>query len=487
LEKQTVDINIPDQPLNLDPKTDLYTWLLFQGPTFQNIDKIYSLDDGQVLLSVTGSKNDTSQLCFSSAKLKPFILGSPLLRDVLLQSAQFTLTHNVYLPVSINKWEIHNLLTKKQYLECKLLEIDEEKALCAVKLCDRQGSVTETIDGYICKPLSETDEYPSPKQIADKELIQDRLIQSLKKLISLSINKIDLLVYKHSEAFHSLGTENRHRLVQNLFQQAYQSGEIDLLSTHSEIEWSSHGKPKLTNTDLNISISHSRTFLIMTIGKGLQGCDIEFVEDRAEADWLYLLGNKYSSTLNDLYKHDANFSVSGTRIWCAKEAILKGYGVFPEKLTVHSIQDQMIILSAEINNTKVAVATLPVMIWPLNTAILAIIIDIPQSKDMTSSIPNQVSVYDIRKNKFVHRFQSTFKDCKGFFGKTYFTNFPLWMGELRELILEPIKEQLNHDLGSGHYGMVTNLQQYGQFERLGKERLNREHKTRNRNNRSGCT
>ena len=30
-------------------------------------------------------------------------------------------------------------------------------------------------------------------------------------------------------------------------------------------------------------------------------------------------------------------------------------------------------------------------------------------------------------------------------------------------------------------------QQYGQFERLEKERLNREHKTRNRNNRSGCT
>ena len=69
------------------------------------------------------------------------------------------------------------------------------------------------------------------------------------------------------------------------------------------------------------------------------------------------------------------------------------------------------------------------------------------------------------------QFYTAFKDCRGFHGKTYFTDIPLWMGNLREYILTPVKKKLLQDLGSGNFGMVTNdstVRIYNEAETLDK-------------------
>lgn len=469
LEAQTVELTLPENALNLDPQSDLYSWLLFQGPTFQNIDKVYTLNEGKVILSTKALADDTSNICFSQNKLSPFIMGSPLLRDVLLQSAQFTLTHNTYLPIQIERWEIFDLQNNhtKRFLESRLLELDDEKAICSVVNFDENKEVLERISGYVCKALKKTSDYPTPSEVASANSIVEKIENRLAEIQHFLKNKKDFVVYKHTEAFNSLNQSARHELEQSVFNNIYlQDNRMALKKGVHEINWSERGKPKLTNSDLNISISHSRTLLLMSIGHHTQGCDIEFVEDRPENDWVYLLGEPYAELLKKLNIADGNCNLAGTRIWSAKETVFKGFGIFPSSMKVDSIDGDLIILSGFANDEQFQVATFTVSVWPKNKAVIATLIQVQESaaQDTTASqaslqaTPGRNELpYDPETGKFTLDFQTTFKDCKGLFGKTYFSNFPLWMGNLRELILNPISEELMRDLNSGDYGMVTNF------------------------------
>jgi hypothetical protein len=98
-----------------------------------------------------------------------------------------------------------------------------------------------------------------------------------------------LIVYKHSELFNSLDSETRHQIEQQVFIEKYASvNGID----QEKITWLYSGKPQIANSNLQISIAHSRTLLLMTIGQNIQGCDLEFVEQRTLEQWLELLGNQ---------------------------------------------------------------------------------------------------------------------------------------------------------------------------------------------------
>ncbi|MFN9398574.1 MAG: hypothetical protein ACK57T_02240, partial [Dolichospermum sp.] len=68
-------------------------------------------------------------------------------------------------------------------------------------------------------------------------------------------------------------------------------------------------------------------------------------------------------------------------------------------------------------------------------------------------------VEDLISGKTIYRFATTFKDCKAICGKTYFTNFPVWVGQLRALIftLNPVSHKLLRDIQTGEYGIVTNV------------------------------
>jgi acyl-CoA thioesterase FadM len=106
------------------------------------------------------------------------------------------------------------------------------------------------------------------------------------------------------------------------------------------------------------------------------------------------------------------------------------------------------------------VLTFPVALLPSNLVMISTIIrlkKIPVKESQpTEANLMQTASFDMNSGAFAHSFITTFKDCKGFYGKTHFTDFPDWMGMLRELVLAPIGNELLKDLGSGQFGMVTN-------------------------------
>jgi enediyne polyketide synthase len=215
------------------------------------------------------------------------------------------------------------------------------------------------------------------------------------------------------------------------------------------------------NSELKLSISHSRSVLLMTLGEQEQGCDIEFVENRSDEEWKDLLDHKYSHVIDQLIPVDNDYNVSATRIWCVREAMIKSTGSIQLGLTIEKISGKAVIFKVITGGQKeTTILTFPVNALPNNTAVISMIMEL-KADDTPSQIhvaskTGSYAIFNSQEGCFTHNFFTTFKDCKGFFGKTHFTNFPAWMGSLRELVLAPIGNELLRDLGSGEYGMVTN-------------------------------
>lgn len=97
------------------------------------------------------------------------------------------------------------------------------------------------------------------------------------------------------------------------------------------IENNEHGKPHLINSDLNISISHTKSYVGILIGaKHSVALDMEYLSDRVNRIASRFLSQAELNNIEDenkmlhLYQH-----------WCAKECLIKLYG----KKDVHLIDE----------------------------------------------------------------------------------------------------------------------------------------------------
>jgi len=193
-----------------------------------------------------------------------------------------------------------------------------------------------------------------------------------------------------------------------------------------------------------------------------QGCDIEFVQKRTSTEWDELLEQKYTSVLEQLKIIDNHNDLSCTRIWCVREAMIKSFGLVPLDIRIEKLMKKGIVFRVLTgNHENNMVLTFPLEFLPANIAVAAMVISVRNEEgeadhQPTSGNNNAAARYNKDSGIFTDVFLTTFRDCRGFYGKTHFTSFIEWMGGLRELVLAPIGHLLLKDLGSGEYGMVTN-------------------------------
>ncbi|MDX1919224.1 MAG: SDR family NAD(P)-dependent oxidoreductase, partial [Candidatus Caenarcaniphilales bacterium] len=388
-EKPLKKLDLPKEALAIEAKTDLYSWLMFQGPMFQNIDQVYVLNSDTATFSVKDFSSDSSEKCFSENIIKPFILGSPLLRDLLLQSGQLILTKDVWLPIRIENWEIFRIQkeVEKTYIECKLTKQDGKQAFANVSFVDVEGNLLERISEYEIRALKATPHHPSPLEIADPKFIEDKIQRELKKYENLLGNSIqNFVIHKNAELF-DVSKEIRHQMEQSILASKLQALSAETkVKENLQLAWQENGKPVVLNSDLKVSISHSRSLLLMTLGSNEQGCDIEFVENREAYIWESLLGVGYFDILKEIKKIDNSDDLSATRIWCTREAAYKAYGDFPSKITFsRTNNDAVIFLCETASKEKFHVATFTVDIWPGNQLVVALVIKLEETKTIVGS------------------------------------------------------------------------------------------------------
>jgi len=82
-------VELPETPLDINPQTDFYSWLLFQGPSFQRLQQIYTLNSQKCVFKSRRNLSSTTSTEDSVVRSKgSFLLGDPYCRDSLLQAGQ---------------------------------------------------------------------------------------------------------------------------------------------------------------------------------------------------------------------------------------------------------------------------------------------------------------------------------------------------------------------------------------------------------------
>jgi len=169
LEEKTIPeepVELPATPLDIDPEQDLYGWLLFQGPRFRRIEKIYSLDSKKTVIQAKRAIGQTND-----PEARGRILGDPFFRDALLQSIQLPLSQDACLPVKINSLEHYHadggnsdgLLT----VRAVVTQRTEEQIVAEVMAVNDKGQVVERLGGYRAQILEHNDDYPTAEELAD--------------------------------------------------------------------------------------------------------------------------------------------------------------------------------------------------------------------------------------------------------------------------------------------------------------------------------
>ena len=176
-------VTVPDRPLDLDPKQDLYGWLLFQGTRFQRLKNVYRLNSKEFLFSTQVGGERAEKETFDRAD-GPFLLGDPYYRDSLLQSVQPIIPQDICLPIRIDRIDLYQI---PQNQSCFGLAINEgregKEYRTTVTAVNEQGEVLETLEGYQLRILEHRGDNPTAEEIAnpgqrDERRLQEQLKQS---------------------------------------------------------------------------------------------------------------------------------------------------------------------------------------------------------------------------------------------------------------------------------------------------------------------
>ena len=379
-------------PLNIDPKKDLYGNYLFQGPLFQQLKEIYTVKPEQVIFSCESrTPLPRSMRGFNIEDDVELILGDPFYRDVLLQSVQLPATPEIVLPISIERIDFFHdsrFPEGSKIASSILKEKDEKDYSWNVEVCNKDGLVVEKLTNYKVRIVNDPSikTKPSIKDLlADRNARATRRINDEKQVLDLisslqKINGLEKITFSISylPGLGSLSRRIRHKLEKPLITKALRPWKKANLgfNRYSRVKRLKSGKPvfdgEKTN-HLNLSITHDDDYCLCVIGPGSQGCDLEPIIPRSKSEWIGMLGESRQNLLEELLRFDRSIDSSGLRVWCALEAVIKAAAWRHIKLSIKEVHGSAILLQARQKDRVIDVWTTPIQLSVGPVRILAIV------------------------------------------------------------------------------------------------------------------
>jgi acyl-CoA thioesterase FadM len=149
---------------NIDPARDLYGPILFQGPRFQRIVRVRTLDSGHCSFDA----NETPE--------GAFVLGDPYVRDALLQSLQLCTLPDRCLPVQIRRIDICDPNRAESGIRSCIAQIDDrtdEAYVGSVACSSLDGQPLEILVDYHAKIIERQPLWPTPQELAERGTTTD--------------------------------------------------------------------------------------------------------------------------------------------------------------------------------------------------------------------------------------------------------------------------------------------------------------------------
>jgi enediyne polyketide synthase len=445
-------------PLALEPKRELYGSMLFQGEMFQVLEKVWKLDGRG---SLTSARHARRPHYFSPKHPQNLILGDPLLRDGVLQSAQLSESATV-LPIGIEAVHLYDLKRPEEASANIWCEVTARSAVgptCSTMVRSPSGKPIERLVGYHLKQMDPHDERAAaPSDWVDPT---ERDTRILREVVAKHCAQLALMEPQASITFvprlDAMKRSERH-IVEAPLLLEFARASID--GPHPEIGWTAGGKPQLLGIpldDQDVSLSHDGNHCLCVSGPGAQGCDLQSVEPRSRAEWTRLLGPENEPLLEQLLASGELLDVAGTRLWSASEAVFKSSGT----RALASVQraDDAVLFTPKHGNDGERVLTVALSLTRPPQRVVALVL---RSTHRQEQLATQAADFpEIR-----HRFHSTFKDTVGAVNGVKPAIFADWMGSLRELSVAGIARELIADFATGRWGMVTNYSNVQILERI---------------------
>lgn len=473
------------EPLAINPKTDLYGSLLFQGERFQRMGEIYSLNQHKSVFRsyARSSETDLAQESFGLDMDSYLLLGDPYLRDVLLQSVQLTIPQHICLPVEIGKIEFFqnpNPQEEARIVTVLLLKREDREYISEVFTTDEQGCIIEKLTGYRLRILEEHSENPTAEELAnpeqrDSNILQEKLNSAFE---AFGLEKIGIAL-GYTPNLQILAKKQRRQQEKPIIAQAIKAklGLTPEQCVDFQIKTLGSGKPELTGSSvagLNLSLSHCDRYCLSAVGDTPQGVDIELITLRSREDWVALLSFKHSPIIDELVAQGDTLERAGTRIWSALEAVRKAFNGSEPTFSIVASQKDSVLLQAEIEQGNYLVVTLPVKLTRYPERMIALMVAKEQAVSVSSSpspsllLTESTNNHDAKhRSRYTHdgpqgqlvyeqRFQVSFKDSGSISRRVYFSQYFRWVGKIREIPMESIASQMLSDFLTGDWGMVTN-------------------------------
>jgi NAD(P)-dependent dehydrogenase (short-subunit alcohol dehydrogenase family)/acyl-CoA thioesterase FadM len=464
-------------PLDLDPKADLYGGLLFQGPLFQKMGRIYELDgDHAVLESASGEAGALAAQAFTPGQGGRLLLGDPFFRDVLLQTGQLTIPQETCLPVRIERIERFRAPASDSSRRIIFAPSKVRKGreyVAEIFTTDEQGRVLERLTGYRLRILEEHPENPTAEELVnpagrDARLLREALAGGVKDL-GLRLPAVALAALP---GLHGLPKEERHRHELPVIEQALRA-KLGLgvePACPFEVGRLPSGKPQFGRApapELELSLAHDDRSCLCVVGTGPQGCDLAPVSPRTGEDWAALLGEGRGGLLAELAAGGDESDRAGTRVWAAVEAVRKATGAADVELLVEGRRGPAVVLRAGPAEDAPRVVTVPVRLTRGPERLVAVVAEgSPPRRPAPAPVTGGINpdwhcvrvAEDGPQGQPVQelRFVVSFQESSGLSRRVPASRYLTWMGKMRELVTSANVPGLVAQITTGDWGLVTN-------------------------------
>jgi len=310
-------------PVALDPATDLYGPILFQGPRFQRL-RTYHRAAARAIDVDLAADRQTSW--FAGHLPTDLLLGDPGVRDAMMHGNQVCVPDATLLPQGIER--IHPAgpaMFDLDSLRCMAVERsrDGDTYVYDVVLRDGAGVVFERWEGLSLRAVRKNDAsgpWAAP-------LIGPYLERALGDLIGAEV----AVTVEPDETSEDRGDFVAQRRARTALAASRSLGRP------ASIVYRNDGRPEIAGGD-TVSSSHASRVTLCVTGKGPLGCDVESVDLRATDVWPHLLGAQ--AALADLVAGlpGENRDSAGTRVWAALECLQKTGHAAPGPLTLQQSQ-----------------------------------------------------------------------------------------------------------------------------------------------------
>jgi enediyne polyketide synthase len=292
-------------PVRLDPFTDLYDGLLFQGRRFQRLLRFHRAAARSVDADVAAIEAPDWFASFLPGEL---LLGDPGMRDALMHGNQVCVPDGTLLPIGIERvypcGQRQDALGELRFCASERYR-DGDTYVYDIAVRTDAGRTVERWEGLSLRAVRKRDgrgPWVAP-------LLGSYLERTLEELLGV---RIAVAVEPYSSP--DLGRRERRSATALAAWRA--------LDHRVRVRYRPDGRPEIDG-DQQISASHGAGVTLCVASGATVSCDVELVTGRQAAEWDGLLGPHASVAQLIAGQPGEGLDTASTRVWSAVECVAK--------------------------------------------------------------------------------------------------------------------------------------------------------------------